>query len=310
MALTKEQQRVASRIINIGRRRNESRKEIIAALVTGITEANLTNPNYGDRDSVGWRQARSHYGSVQERLRLGPSIKGFYKETSGVAGAKGMTPGTLAQTVQRSAFPERYDTHRGEAKQILRSLSGATGASVAGRTPKRKVKVAGAVDRSQERSLAALDFIRKEDKTAADYKDIQTTLTSLKNQPAQFKTVGGKKLPVDKQTKKGKIGGKEGSIVGIGRMAESMGLNVGEHPKFGGVGGGHADESLHYSNRAIDVSGDTVLMKRFAKMVARRYGKRLAELFWNGPGAINIDNGKRVEKFFVSGHTIHVHVAL
>lgn len=33
------------------------------------------------------------------------------------------------------------------------------------------------------------------------------------------------------------------------------------------------------------------------------------ELFWNGPGAVNIDNGQRVGKDFVSGHRDHVHLA-
>lgn len=40
---------------------------------------------------------------------------------------------------------------------------------------------------------------------------------------------------------------------------------------------------------------------------AKRYD--VLELFWNGPGAVNVKNGKRVPKGFVSGHTEHVHVA-
>lgn len=35
----------------------------------------------------------------------------------------------------------------------------------------------------------------------------------------------------------------------------------------------------------------------------------LLELFWQGEGGINIDNGKRVPQGFVSGHKDHVHVA-
>lgn len=34
------------------------------------------------------------------------------------------------------------------------------------------------------------------------------------------------------------------------------------------------------------------------------------EEFWNGPGAINVDDNKRVAKGYVSGHTDHVHVAV
>lgn len=39
------------------------------------------------------------------------------------------------------------------------------------------------------------------------------------------------------------------------------------------------------------------------------FGGQLKELFYNGPGGVNVDNGKRVPKGFVSGHTDHVHVA-
>jgi hypothetical protein len=38
-------------------------------------------------------------------------------------------------------------------------------------------------------------------------------------------------------------------------------------------------------------------------------GGKVLELFYNGPGGVNIKNGKRVPKGFVSGHTDHVHVA-
>lgn len=38
-------------------------------------------------------------------------------------------------------------------------------------------------------------------------------------------------------------------------------------------------------------------------------GGTIHELFWNGPGATNIKNGKRVPKGFVDGHTGHVHLA-
>lgn len=39
------------------------------------------------------------------------------------------------------------------------------------------------------------------------------------------------------------------------------------------------------------------------------FGGPLLELFYNGPGGVNVDNGKRVKRGFVSGHTDHVHVA-
>jgi hypothetical protein len=48
----------------------------------------------------------------------------------------------------------------------------------------------------------------------------------------------------------------ERSIVDIGRFLQSKGLRIGEHPAFGGVGGGHAKGSFHYQpgGQAIDIT--------------------------------------------------------
>lgn len=44
------------------------------------------------------------------------------------------------------------------------------------------------------------------------------------------------------------------AIVAFGRLLQSMGYQVSEHPAFGGVGGGHAPTGYHYSGQAIDVN--------------------------------------------------------
>ena len=66
-------------------------------------------------------------------------------------------------------------------------------------------------------------------------------------------------------------------IVWIGRQAQEMGLHVGENSHFNGgqrVTGGHAPNSYHYRDMAIDVSGDPGRMRAFARWVARHYGVR------------------------------------
>lgn len=316
MALTAEQKRVASQIIKVGKRKGATHKELISALETAITEANLTNPNYGDADSVGWRQERSHYGSVKKRMNVKGAARRYFKETAAAGRGKGQTAGELAQSVQRSAYPDRYDEHKDEAKAILQALQGRTGSLRQPSSPQRKL-VQPAQSFEQERAQAKLAFIQDEDKTLEDYIGIRETLTSLKDQPAKYKTV--KQPPRLAKAGAGstrKGGGKElrgnasRQIVQLGKMAQHMGLSVGEHPKFGGVAPVHVDNSYHYSRRAIDVSGDAELMRKFAKKVDRRYGKKLTELYWNGAGARNRKNGQRVGKGFVSGHTDHVHVAI
>lgn len=62
-------------------------------------------------------------------------------------------------------------------------------------------------------------------------------------------------------------------VVYIGRKARSMGLSVGENKAFSGSTptGGHATNSYHYKDEAIDVSGSTAQMAAFARWVRRTY---------------------------------------
>jgi hypothetical protein len=62
------------------------------------------------------------------------------------------------------------------------------------------------------------------------------------------------------------------TIVELGRLAQKMGLRVGENPHFGGVSPVHVSGSYHYKGEAIDVSGDPGKMNRYARAVERVYG--------------------------------------
>lgn len=64
----------------------------------------------------------------------------------------------------------------------------------------------------------------------------------------------------------------EQQVLRIARLAQSMGLNVGEHPKYGGVAPVHVKNSNHYSNRAIDVTGSPAKLRAFAHRVAQMHG--------------------------------------
>lgn len=58
------------------------------------------------------------------------------------------------------------------------------------------------------------------------------------------------------------------TVVELGKLAQQMGLHVGENPHFGGVDPVHVPGSYHYKGEAIDVSGSPKKMAAFAQAVA------------------------------------------
>lgn len=171
--------------------------------------------------------------------------------------------------------------------------------------------------RAQERKIAVLSYLRaRQGKGAGSLAAagvdptpyygsrgtlrLAQTLHTLQDGPGTIE--GGRR----KEPSGGRLGSSNATITEIGRLAQEMGLRVGENPKFGGVGGGHVKGSWHYSGRAIDVSGDARKMARFNRLVARQYGRHLKELFFD-PG-VNIDEGRRTKP--IGGHGGHVHVAI
>lgn len=108
----------------------------------------------------------------------------------------------------------------------------------------------------------------------------------------------------------GFLGGKAPNLIELAHIAQRYGLRVSENPLFGGVTAVHTATSLHYRGRAFDCSGTVAQMSAFANFVAQNYGSRMTELFWRGPGWINIKNGAKQGRNFVDGHTDHVHVAV
>lgn len=62
------------------------------------------------------------------------------------------------------------------------------------------------------------------------------------------------------------------TVVALAKLAQQMGLNVGENPHFGGVHPVHVPGSYHYKGEAIDVSGDPRKERAFARKVAKLYG--------------------------------------
>lgn len=103
-----------------------------------------------------------------------------------------------------------------------------------------------------------------------------------------------------------KYGSGNASIMELAEIAKNrFGLSVRELAPYDKVDPVHTKGSFHYSNRAADISGNPQQMAAFNRWVAKNYGKRLKEMFYDR--GVNIDNGRPTKA--IGGHGSHVHVA-
>jgi hypothetical protein len=120
--LTPEQQKVAATGLSVARRMGASKKVQQALIEAGIVESGLRNLSYGDRDSRGYLQQRPSQGWPNV-MNVKTATKSFVSRAKAVE-RQYSDPGSLAQAVQRSAFPGRYSQHAAEAARIVSSRSG------------------------------------------------------------------------------------------------------------------------------------------------------------------------------------------
>jgi murein DD-endopeptidase MepM/ murein hydrolase activator NlpD len=96
-----------------------------ALFEAGIVESGLRNLNYGDRDSLGALQQRPSQGWKNATDPYRGALD-FLDQAIPLAGKYGSS-GQLAQAVQRSAFPGRYNQVGSQAASLLGRLSGGSG---------------------------------------------------------------------------------------------------------------------------------------------------------------------------------------
>jgi hypothetical protein len=122
--LSDEQAENARIIIQIGQQRGLSRYAQAIAVMTALGESGLRNLNYGDRDSIGLFQERSHFGSVQDRLDPRQTASRFYDRLMGVDGWQKLKPTMAAHKAQVNADPNHYTKWWNQAAGILQAAYG------------------------------------------------------------------------------------------------------------------------------------------------------------------------------------------
>ncbi|KAL9937222.1 hypothetical protein V8E36_003631 [Tilletia maclaganii] len=132
-ALDSVQQGHANTIVSValGYGTNAPTQACVTAVATAITESALYNYanskvpaslNY-PHDKVG----SDHDSNLAADMDPAGSTRQFLAEMVRISGWQTMAPGTLAQKVQRSAYPDRYATHVSQARQLCSSGGGSGG---------------------------------------------------------------------------------------------------------------------------------------------------------------------------------------
>ena len=102
----------------------QARQAAEVGVATGIVESGLRNLNHGDRDSIGVFQQRPSqgWGSIAQIMNVTYAAGKFFSKFPGNWASR--EPGALAQSVQRSAFPDRYATQMGKARALVSQHGG------------------------------------------------------------------------------------------------------------------------------------------------------------------------------------------
>jgi hypothetical protein len=216
----------------------------------------------------------------------------------------------VAAQVQRPAaqYRGRYHDVAGQAAEILRGTGGRTGGTTPAQSPAYRT-VPGVDNSAQRDQLKLAYFENSHDPNAL--LELQAGLDQARDTPSRRVRVrgaqpqpsrggkqrsfgvggelhelfwngpgavnvkNGQRVPkgfVEGHTDHVHVAGGPKSVVALGLLAESMGLKVGENPRFGGVHPVHVEGSYHYKREAVDVSGPPKLLARFARRVVSAYG--------------------------------------
>jgi putative Flp pilus-assembly TadE/G-like protein len=115
---------VAGAICQVLDRLDAPPKVQLAAFEAAIVESGVHNLSYGDRDSLGAFQQRPSAGWGTPAQILDPVYASTQFITRAIRANGSQSPGQLAQDVQISAFPDRYDGVAVQAAGLLQRFCG------------------------------------------------------------------------------------------------------------------------------------------------------------------------------------------
>lgn len=113
---------VIRKVYEVGQRLNVSPKVLLAGFETGWVESHMNNLPCGDRDSLGVFQQRPSqgWGTAAQVQNVDYASNSFFTRAITVdRNNPGFSAGQIAQKVQVSAFPDRYDQAQSKAQSLM-----------------------------------------------------------------------------------------------------------------------------------------------------------------------------------------------
>lgn len=173
-AATKQQKSNAERVLDVAHSLNAGTRATLALVEAVIVESGVQNLSGGDRDSSGILQVRASTGksmSIDPRdveqccnAFLSRGFTGRGGAITLAAKNPSWTTGQIAQAVQGSAFPARYDQRRAEAQAFVDAYNGSdSGTTTVTQTKKLPFQFQrGGTDGTVENSWEALQRLASE----------------------------------------------------------------------------------------------------------------------------------------------------
>lgn len=304
------------------------RRALLAAMAV---ESNFRNLNYGDRDSQGVLQQRPSTGWGAPGNASQDISQFLARARAANRGFQG-TAGQLAQSIQRSAFPGRYDEQMGRINDILRSRGVAAAAAAVGSLPGVGTPAVEATAPKLDRALMSRNIRDSflQGRGRIDLGGLPSLLRRSYDQgtpgtPASFTPGQADTLPSTdaraaplRADPNGKWGGSKSVASQLAQLGISQGLSATsekrdrQSTKSGGVSDHWTGSLNSYAYDLSNGSSPTKEMDAAARQILRRLGVQ-----WDGHSPVVVSKnvgGYRVQVLYrtqVGGdHSNHVHVGV
>lgn len=298
---------VAEIVYQVGKAMGARPKLMLSAFMTGIVESGMKNLDFGDADSKGWRQERESL--YDDPTNVNNSAKRYFQEGQDIISGKtpgkantgsyqdSWTPGRLAQAIQGSAFPDRYDEVHSQAVTLMEK----TGAKVDSKD-KDDDKNAADTDTGPVKERLFKDPNRPNSYEAGGKQQVRN---SRRDGRDDKKSSDADAENREKLSKTVDVHGAKPGLQVILNLALSYGLQITAGKNDHSTTTSSGNVSDHSIGLALDLSNGsapTKEMDAFNKFVKENMAAMVKQLIWRNKDQFN--------GYDIGDHMNHVHLAI